>query len=190
MSSVVASGALYPRSPIIKEIKESCQNSQKHVNLIWTKAHVGTFGNEAADSVAGDAIELGDDHRLGIPISYIKRHLKNQILPDWQREWDSTDKGRITHNIINSVSNQLTFRNQVLIYFVTGQGSFPTFLFKIGKLDSPNCACGGLGSPEHFLAARCTYSNIYIKMGTVETPLQYYKPPFKSSLIPLPVRSS
>ncbi|KAG8174407.1 hypothetical protein JTE90_016107 [Oedothorax gibbosus] len=69
MSSVVASASLYPRSPIIKEIKESCQNPIKHVNLIWTKAHVGTFGNEAADSVAGDAIELGDDHRLGIPIS-------------------------------------------------------------------------------------------------------------------------
>ncbi|KAG8175586.1 hypothetical protein JTE90_018879 [Oedothorax gibbosus] len=172
MSSVVASGSLYPRSPIIKQIKESCYDPLKHVNLIWTKAHVGTFGNEVADSIAGAAIELGDDHRLGLPKSYIKRHLKDQLMADWQREWDSSEKGRLTYNIVNSVTNQLTFKNQILIYFVTRQGSFPTFLFKIGKIDSPNCACGGLGSPEHFLATGCSYMKTFIKMRTVETPLQ------------------
>ncbi|KAG8175850.1 hypothetical protein JTE90_013400 [Oedothorax gibbosus] len=49
----------------------------------------------------------------------------------WQSNWDSSDKGRYTHNILEKVSFDLIFNNPVIIYFITGQGSFPTFLNKI-----------------------------------------------------------
>ncbi|KAG8174269.1 hypothetical protein JTE90_002228 [Oedothorax gibbosus] len=74
--------------------------------------------------------------------------------------------------IVGKKIGQLNYSN---LKELNWQGSFPSFLHKIGKLDSPNCRCGELGSPEHFVATRCSYSNIYVKMGTVETFLAYYK---------------
>ncbi|KAG8171643.1 hypothetical protein JTE90_011722 [Oedothorax gibbosus] len=59
MSSVMAAAALYPRSPIIKNIRNYCiEVPNKTIRLYWIKAHAGIFGNEVADSIAGAAAEI------------------------------------------------------------------------------------------------------------------------------------
>lgn len=135
MSSVKALGDLYPRSPIIKDIHNVCRALEdREVNLFWIKAHVGFLGNEIADELAGAATELSTiDNGVKLPKSFVRKNLKTDIINSWQREWDASDKGRFTYSIVSKVSPSLVFKNTVINYFVTGQGSFPTFLFKIGK---------------------------------------------------------
>ncbi|KAG8171628.1 hypothetical protein JTE90_013061 [Oedothorax gibbosus] len=149
MSSVTALNALYPKSPIIKSIRNLCTDlPNKNIYIYWIKAHIGLFGNEVADALAGAAVERGTDCQVKLPPSFVKKCLKEEADKEWQREWDSSDKGH---------------------------GSFPSFLHKIGKVDNPNCVCGMLGSPEHYLSTSCYFSRRVIKMRTVETPLDYYK---------------
>ncbi|KAG8175791.1 hypothetical protein JTE90_011094 [Oedothorax gibbosus] len=160
MSSVVASGVLnlYPRSPIIKAIRSMCSNvHNKTIYLHWIKTHVEIFGNEVADALAGAAVELGIDCPVKLPPSQIKKILRNGLLQNWQREWETLDKGRSVFKIFKNVSNKLIFKNPVFINFITGHGSFPSLLFKIVKKDNSNCVCGREGFPEHFLTTPCSY---------------------------------
>ena len=62
------------------------------------KSHAGNSGNELADKLAKEA-----SGKAGIPISYnrvpksaIKRDLEETSKETWQREWETTKKGRTT----------------------------------------------------------------------------------------------
>ncbi|KAG8179183.1 hypothetical protein JTE90_004012 [Oedothorax gibbosus] len=69
MSSVMALGSLYPRSPIINEIRDLCITMEdRRVNIYWVKAHVGYFGNEVADSIAGAAVDLVASSLFPVPL--------------------------------------------------------------------------------------------------------------------------
>ena len=68
------------------------------IQFRWIKAHAGVSGNELADKLAKEASGKTD-----IPISYnripksvIKRDLEDTSVEIWQREWETTKKGRIT----------------------------------------------------------------------------------------------
>ncbi|KMQ81828.1 non-ltr retrotransposon cats, partial [Lasius niger] len=43
-------------------------NTQKHINIKWVKAHVGTTGNETADELAKQALELDQNTESNIKI--------------------------------------------------------------------------------------------------------------------------
>ena len=65
------------------------------IRFRWIKAHVGTSGNELADMLAKET-----SGKTEIPISYnrvpkssIKRDLEVINMENWQREWETTNKG-------------------------------------------------------------------------------------------------
>ncbi|KAG8156067.1 hypothetical protein JTE90_007575 [Oedothorax gibbosus] len=120
-SSVTATAVLYPKSPLILEIQNICNMMpEKTINLYWIKAHVGFFGNEVADTLAGAAHEIAIcTENIKIPKSYLKINLKQEIMSKWQRDWDSDEKGRFTYDICTKVSLDMPFRNPILIYFAT-----------------------------------------------------------------------
>jgi len=71
----------------------------------WTKAHVGTTGNELADKLAKEA-----SSKTVIPISYnretksvIKRDLEDNSRETWQKEWETTTKGTTTKEYFPTV---------------------------------------------------------------------------------------
>ncbi|KAG8184456.1 hypothetical protein JTE90_002303 [Oedothorax gibbosus] len=94
MSSVMALASLYPKSPIIKDIKDLCSDlGNREINIFWIKAHVGYFGNEFADALAGSAVEMGRGaNQAKIPLSFVKRELKIILNKEWQRDWESSEK--------------------------------------------------------------------------------------------------
>ncbi|KAG8172463.1 hypothetical protein JTE90_002684 [Oedothorax gibbosus] len=126
-SSVTATAVLYPKSPLILEIQNICNMMpEKTINLYWIKAHVGFFGNEVADTLAGAAHEIAIcTENIKIPKSYLKINLKQEIMSKWQRDWDSDEKGRFTYDICTKVSLDMPFRNPILIYFATGGSLLP-----------------------------------------------------------------
>ena len=120
----------------------------KFLYIKWVKAHVGIYGNERADKLAKQVLENTYDCELNIPylITYLKKHISENIDKEWQEYWDNSEKGRDTYRIIKVDRNYLC-KNQVSLYFLTGHGSFPSYLFKIKKKDDDLCICGSIANP-------------------------------------------
>lgn len=165
-----------PKSKIISNIQNLiASNSNATICINWIRAHVGTPGNEIADTLAKYSINNGKLSIIYYPFSLLKQFYKNKLLENWQLNWDTTLKGRYTYEIFKLVSHDLRISNKILIYFVSGRGSFPTFLHSIGKKDDNLCPCGQEGSPHHYLQVSCSFSKIYVKRKTDESLYDYFR---------------
>lgn len=149
----------FPINIIIKEVFESMvQNPDKALTIGWIKAHAGNPGNERADELAKGAIiaiqaDIQDFQKF--PISLVKKYCRDNVLKEWKIYWKNSKKGRETYEIIKKVDFNYVCSKQVIQYFVTSHGSFPAFLYKIGKRAHPNCDCGKQGDVKHYLFGRC-----------------------------------
>lgn len=176
LSTVMALGNTYPKSPIVNSILHQVKALKKPVHISWVKAHNGNLGNEMADLLARMAtgMDIGSIN-TPLPFSHFTNLSRETVLREWQRQWDNSEKGRSTYDVLPVVKMGMQIRNHVLIYFITGKGSFPTFLRKINKLDTSLCVCGEEGSPLHFLQTSCRLSPECIRPRGNEDLHQYFK---------------
>ncbi|GBM15634.1 hypothetical protein AVEN_244941-1 [Araneus ventricosus] len=121
------------------------------VGLSWVKAHAGIPGNELADHYAKTAICEGEDLFVPAPYSYLKKYINKLIVTDWQRHWEGSHTGIRVREYVPTVDLKLLTHNRLLLFLVSGHGPFPSYLFRFKLLNSPNCVCGGLGTPDHFV---------------------------------------
>lgn len=173
-SVLMATQNLYPRSDCVGAFLRNLANSSLEVSCSWVRGHSGDPGNELADTLAKDALMLEDVFEHPYPQAELKAILKRVMLQEWTTRWEYSHKGRGTFEIFDTVSLKNRVNNKILAYFVTGHGSFPTFLFKIGKMSNPRCTCGDIGDPHHYLQTRCKDFPIYIKRHTNESIEKYF----------------
>jgi hypothetical protein len=73
----------------------------------------------------------------------------------WQREWDTTTKGRITKDYIPKVAERLHTKihlTQNFTTMVTGHGNIKSYVYRFKIIDAPNCPCGNDNqTTEHIL---------------------------------------
>lgn len=158
LSAVAALQNLFPKTDLIHLIKQRMiLTPGTHFHLHWVKGHIGIEGNEAADRLAKEATFF--DHStdlIGTPLTRIKYLLSSLLMDHWQSSWDNSDKGRHTYSLIPKVGRDLWCGDNCIIYFLSGHGSFPTYLFKIGKKNNNKCFCGAVGDPLHYIFDTCT----------------------------------
>ncbi|KAJ8911673.1 hypothetical protein NQ315_014032 [Exocentrus adspersus] len=166
LAGVVSSILLYA-APIWKDAVRVATNKGRLASA-QTKATLRvisayrTVSNEAAQVLAGIApihLMVGERARL-----YGRQHvdegikkMERAVTEDmWQEEWAGCHKGAWTRRLIADLRPFIRRKHGQLEYystqFLTGHGSFKTYLRRIGKAESELCErCGETDTPEHVL---------------------------------------
>lgn len=137
--------------PLAKTIKENIAKIRaagKQVRLFWLRAHVGTEGNERADELAKAAATTTTAHPdyAEIPLSFVKRKIREETIQKWQDRYISSETGSITKTFLPDVKKSYVFVREsklspTLIQILTGHGGFGEYLHRFGLKDSPGCIC-------------------------------------------------
>ncbi|GBN31183.1 Putative protein in type-1 retrotransposable element R1DM, partial [Araneus ventricosus] len=166
------------KSGFINNIKSNVFRALGSVGLSWVKAHAGIPGNELADQFAKSAITEGNFLDIPAPYSFLKKYIKNIILGDWQQHWGESDTGVRVREYVPFVDFNLLTHNRYLLFFISGHGPFPAYLFRFKILNRPNCICGGLGDPDHFV-----FDCPHTKDFHLTCPSGIFKPDWFSSVL-------
>ena len=133
-----------------------------HVSLNWIKVHVGTIGNERADSLAKDCT-YAQLINLPAPRSFVRRCLLEQAKEKWETHWSTTVKGNLTKQFFPNIQSRTKTgdinHNFVLTQFISGHGKFGDYLFKFKHRTSDACRCGLSQTRNHLLLDCPIWSN-------------------------------
>lgn len=84
-----------------------------------------------------------------------KEKLRKVVLEEWDKNWKSSVKGRITARYFSSVEDRLSASwvkpDHYVSQFITGHGDFRAKLAQFHLVESDLCECGGEDTPEHIL---------------------------------------
>jgi hypothetical protein len=130
------------------------------IRFRWVKAHAGTSGNELADKLAKEASGKTDllISYNRVPKCIIKRDIEYTSVEIWQREWDTTTKGRITKDYFPKVVERLHTKihlTQNFTKMVTGHGNIKSYLYRFKIIDAPNCPCGNDNQTTEHILLEC-----------------------------------
>ena len=90
-SNNITSMLVYRTVTALNELATECE-----VSFVWTKAHVGTAGNERADRLAKAGAELQEIQHIDAPRSSLKAEIDTRIREKWDVEWQRYKHGRQT----------------------------------------------------------------------------------------------
>ncbi|KAJ0178430.1 hypothetical protein K1T71_006253 [Dendrolimus kikuchii] len=140
-----------PYHPLAKSIQEGIKkiNAEgRRVRLFWIRAHTGTAGNERADELAKQAaLERKDAPDYDeLPISYVKKKIREESVRLWQDRYDSSSTGSVTKTFFPNVATAYrVVRKEKLthlqVQILTGHGAMAEYLHRFKLKSSPECEC-------------------------------------------------
>ena len=128
------------------------------LEIAWIKAHVGHWGNERANQLARESINLDcNENGILLPYSHFKAELWDITYKLWKEEWSTNSTCRLSKNFLpypdkNKSKEILKLsRSQMrrLLELITGQNNFNYVQSKIFPgLVSELCSCLLYTSPS------------------------------------------
>lgn len=151
-SALDAINSIPPKSCLAFEIRSLLETSDSTFHFHWTKSHVGTLGNELADAAAKAAIARDvTDYVARVSISRMRSHINRVHLADWKDKWQSSEKGRDTKAILESVDKNIHVSDFFVSQLVTNHGRFPAYLNRFFDR-GVSCICGEPAADrDHYL---------------------------------------
>ena len=134
-------------------------------NLQWTRAHVGTVGNETADWLAKQGALtpcIGPEPMIPVPVSYCRKEVDDWVEKNTLSNWLSISSCRLTKELFPAPVTQRVSRKlldlsrsklRLVLQVLTGHGNFGIHLKAIGKRDDATCRKCDLGEEtrEHIV---------------------------------------
>ena len=113
--------------------------------------------------VDGDPIT--NEVLVGLNVRECKALIEAQMFELWQRRWDESPNGRLTHEFIADVQFVRThggFNPDLhLNYLLTGHGSMNEFLYKRGLCHTSQCMCGApVEDAKHIIGECVLYHDV------------------------------
>jgi hypothetical protein len=110
-----------------------------------------------ADKLTKEAAE--DDAQNTVynrmPISTVYTDQKKKGLEQWQRQWESTEKGAMCRSFFPKIDQRLKLKIPITPEFtaiVTGHGKTKSYLHRFKITDNPMCCCNeGEQTSEHLI---------------------------------------
>jgi ribonuclease HI len=138
------------------------------VAVNWTRAHVGTDGNESADSLAkAGALQHGPPRlKVAISLGQAKQRIRDIHLKNWSKDWE----GEMVHfrqsrywwpkrnpAKTESLLKAGRAKASIMVQFMTGFNSLLRHEHKIGRSDTNICRLCSNGIEESIhLAEQCS----------------------------------
>lgn len=143
--------------------------------LLKVSAHCGIAGNEEADAQAKAAAA---SHRASqysyFPLSYAKRQIQENIMREWQEEYQSAATGSTTRQTFPNIKCIETYKKVARLTFATtqfftGHGYFKSYLHRFHIIADAWCPCDGFSiqTPQHVIAVCTRYAAIRSRFETL-----------------------
>ncbi|XP_052741604.1 uncharacterized protein LOC128198763 [Bicyclus anynana] len=133
---------------IIKDNIIKIVKANRKLRLFWIRAHIGTPGNERADELAKIAAANTNTspHYTKIPLSYVKRKIREESVRKWQDRYLTSETGQITKIFFPDVGMAYALVRKIGVNYLlcqafTGHGGFAQYLCRFKLKDSPGCEC-------------------------------------------------
>jgi ribonuclease HI len=115
-SAIMAINHQYSLNPLIFDIHHYINNAllnRIYVQIRWTKAHTDNVGNDRADELAKDAINLDkyQTYYKYYPESYAKSILRRKSIENWSKDWLNSRKGWVTKRFFFQLLNRVYLIN-------------------------------------------------------------------------------
>jgi ribonuclease HI len=151
------------------------------VEIRWVPAHIGIWGNEAADRAAKRAAKQnagagqGNENITQTRIYHLqatlKTWVKRQTRAEWINSWREETRGRTTfkhtrrpsHKVLRLHHGLKKWQSALLIQMRTEKIGLRDFLWKrrVPGVDGPGCDCGeGRQTVDHILLRCRTYNDV------------------------------
>lgn len=99
------------------------------------------------------------DLNIKLFYSQIKEIAKLQMVTNWQKRWDKTDRGRMLYIVSPTVNIKKLSGNFYINQALTGHGALPEHQYRFyGK--EKECKCGEDGTRNHILLKCKNYQDI------------------------------
>jgi ribonuclease HI len=139
---------------------EGLQNRGTKVDIHWIPGRSGTPGNDAANKMAKQAAGPEERHCFRRPLTSQKQQNRIEMLQKWQKEWQTTEKGKHLRRIDHGLPSKHTLklygsRQRSRVYTLMQLRSRHSWLADHAKIRSfredDRCACGARETVVHVL---------------------------------------
>ena len=147
--------------PLVFKIKSQLLSlkDRTEIKMFYTRAHVGTRGNERADQLAKQSAQSSSSiSYIYKPMSAVKYEQRQMVKQIWQRLWSEAEVGRYTYKFLRSILCHVPDHaiNYYTTQFLTDHGAFTDYLRRFKVITNGSCLCGQASSNAAHILTNCS----------------------------------